>query len=343
MPEKILIITDNLRTQVNGVVTTFRSIEPLAALDGYEILYLSPIQFPYMNCPGYPEVKLALPVDIGQRIQELNPKYIHIATEGPLGLAARCWLDRKGYKYNTSYHTKFPEFLKQIYHIPEWLTYKYIRWFHKHSGKVLTTTETMVRELEEHNFKTNIIAWTRGVDREYLKPAIKKLHNTFYASVSTQSHTIPTVLYAGRISREKNLEKLCVLQDMYNIQLVGDGPHREYLQNKYPRVQFLGYLAGEQLANAYAQADVFAFPSQTDTFGIVIIEAMSCGTPVAAYPVPGPLDIIEQGVNGYMSLDLQTAIEHCLILPRDQVEQSSKRWTWENCWKIFKENLISAS
>lgn len=332
--KKILIITDNLRNQVNGVVTTFNSIEPYAIRDGYEMIYITPNHFSYCDCPGYPEVKLALPLDVGKRIEEINPHYIHIATEGPIGFAARCWLDRKNYKYNTSYHTKFPEFLKQIYGIPESLTYRYVRWFHKHSGKVLTTTDTMVKELEQHNFKSNVVAWTRGVDRNYLKPSFKKLHN-HYNKLNT-----PVVLYVGRISREKNLDKLCVLQDTYNIKIVGDGPDRQRLEKLYPQVQFLGYLRGTELANLYTQADVFAFPSTTDTFGIVMIEAMSLGTPIAAYPVPGPQDIITQGISGYMSENLGLAIEQCLRLDRNEVKNCSEQWTWENCWQIFKQNLI---
>jgi glycosyltransferase involved in cell wall biosynthesis len=335
--EKILIITDNLRNQVNGVVTTFNSIEPYAKRDGYEMIHITPSHFSYCDCPGYPEVKLALPLDIGKRIEEINPHYIHIATEGPIGFAARCWLDRKHYKYNTSYHTKFPEFLKQIYGIPESLTYRYVRWFHKHSGKVLTTTDTMVKELEQHNFKSNVVAWTRGVDRNYLKPSFEKIHN-HYNNLST-----PVVLYVGRISREKNLDKLCELKDTYNIKIVGDGPDRQRLEKLYPQVRFLGYLRGTELANLYTLADVFAFPSTTDTFGIVMIEAMSLGTPVAAYPVPGPQDIITQGVSGYMSENLALAIEQCLRLDRNEVKKCSEQWTWENCWQIFKQNLISAT
>ena len=329
--KKILIITDNLQTQINGVVTTFRSIEPYAIQDGYCIAYLDPSYFNYINCPGYPEVKLALPRNIGKCITNIAPDYIHIATEGPVGFAARCWLDTKGYIYNTSYHTKFPEFLKQLYGIPEWLTYKYVRWFHKHSGKVLTTTETMVRELQSHGFKSNIVSWTRGVDREKLTPSMRPLRGMGLK---------PRVLYVGRVSREKNLEALCKLEDKYYIQIVGDGPELERLRKRYPKAVFFGYRQGHELADLYASAEVFAFPSKTDTFGIVIIEAMSLGTPVSAYPVPGPQDIITQGVTGFMDADLETAIDRCLTLDRSKVEQHSKCWTWQACWNIFKQNLV---
>jgi glycosyltransferase involved in cell wall biosynthesis len=188
----------------------------------------------------------------------------------------------------------------------------------------------MVKELKAHNFVADITAWTRGVDRENLKPSVN--HKKYKYR--------PTVLYAGRVSKEKGLEDLCRLQSAFNIEIVGDGPFREYLHNTYKGVKFLGYQSGEELANSYTRADVFAFPSRTDTFGIVIIEALSCGTPVAGYPVAGPIDIIEQGVNGIMHNNLMTAIEACLPLNRSRVQQSSLKWTWQNCWDIFRDNLV---
>lgn len=330
MPEKILVVTDNLRSQINGVVTTFKNIESYAGRDGYDIVYIDPGQFNYIDSPGYPEVKLSWPWQIGRKIEAMDPTYIHIATEGPLGLAARLYCNRHNLKYNTSYHTKFPEFLKKIYHIPEWLTYAYVRWFHKDSYKILTTTKTMVKELRAHNFVAAIASWTRGVDRENLKPSVK--HKKYKVK--------PTVLYVGRVSKEKGLEDLCRLQGTFNIEIVGDGPFKEYLSNTYKGVKFLGYQSGEELANSYTRADVFAFPSKTDTFGIVIIEALSCGTPVAGYPVAGPIDIIDQGVNGVMHNNLMTAIEACLLLNRTRVQKSSLKWTWQACWDIFRDNLV---
>jgi glycosyltransferase involved in cell wall biosynthesis len=332
MHKTILIVTDNLPTQINGVVTTFQNIQTHADRDGYDIVYLDPGQFYHIDCPGYPEVKLSLPWKIGKKIKALSPDYIHIATEGPVGLGARIWCDMNGYAYNTSYHTKFPEFLKKIYSIPESFTYRYVRWFHKHSGRVLTTTQSMVDQLYDHKFKTNIVAWTRGVDREYLQPS-RVWNHDHYIGLK------PLVLYVGRVSKEKNLDALCKLQHKYKIHIVGDGPDRIRLEREYPGVEFLGYKTGQALADCYAWADVFAFPSLVDTFGIVIIESLSLGTPVAAFPVQGPIDILEEGVTGYMCDDLSTSIDRCLLLNRDKVKQSSERWTWENCWEVFKENL----
>jgi len=331
MRKKILIVTDNLKDQINGVVETFKNIEICANYDGYDFVYIDPGQFSYINCPGYAEVKIAWPRGIGKSIEEINPDHIHIATEGPVGLAARIWCDRNGYFYNTSYHTKFPEFLYTIYKIPANLTYRYVRWFHKHSGKVLTSTNSMVQELKSRGFRSDIITWTRGVDRNVLKPTIEHKKNE-----------IPVVLYVGRVSKEKNLENLCTLQDYYDIIIVGDGPYRKELENRFIKVKFVGYKKGTELANYYKSADVFCFPSKNDTFGIVMIESLSVGTPVAAYNVTGPKDIIYNGVNGNIGESLLFSINKCLILDRKEVEKSSEQWTWENCWKIFKDNLIKA-
>lgn len=331
MQKRILIVSDNLFDQVNGVVTTFNNIKKQAELHGYDIDIINPSHFKYIDAPRYPEVKLSRTSGINKMIDTLNPDYIHICTEGPIGLAARGYCRKRKFNYNTSYHTKFPEFIKKIYGIPKWITYAYVRWFHKDSTVVLTTTQTMVDELKEHKFRPNIIPWTRGVDRDLLQPTSHKVDS---------DKTV--LLYVGRVSKEKSLDDLCVLSnnEKYHVQIVGDGPYRKRLEKKYPLVEFIGYKSGSELADYYVDADVFVFPSAADTFGIVIIEAMSLGCPVAAYPVPGPIDIIEQGRNGVMDLDLETAIEECLKLDRHRVYISSFRWTWENCWEIFKDNLV---
>jgi len=327
MPKKILVVTDNLKDQINGVVVTFHNLEKHAVKDGYEIVYLDPSKFPYISAPGYPEVKLSWPKRIGDAIKLINPDHIHIATEGPLGFAARMYCDWKGFKYNTSYHTKFPEFLYNLYKIPESITYAYLRWFHKHSGIVLTNTESMITLLKRKKFKNNIVCWTRGVDRTTLKPSIA-------------NHQDGSVLYVGRVSKEKNLDALCKLEDKFKIVIVGDGPYRQELQSKYKKVEFVGYKTGTELANYYRKASVFCFPSKADTFGIVIIEAMSQGCPVAAFPVTGPVDIIENNVTGVLSLDLECAIQESFELDRDLIELKSQEWCWHKCWDQFKKYLI---
>lgn len=328
MSTTILIITDNLPDQINGVVTTYKNIETLAVLDGYRILYLDPRQFLHVSCPGYPEVKLSLPWKIGQKIKAMAPDHIHIATEGPIGLCARLWLDQRGYRYNTAYHTKFPEFLNELYRIPVSWTYRFVRWFHKHSGKVMTTTKNMAVDLERQGF-TNVVPWTRGVDRTILTTDKKRTLNRD-----------PILLSVGRISKEKGLDDLIPLQWEFDIIIVGDGPYRTELESKMPAAEFVGYKSGRDLAEYYQQADVFVFPSRTDTFGLVMIEAMSQGTPVAAYPVRGPIDVIEQGVTGVMDNNLYLAVKSAMELDRTVVKKASSVWTWEACWKIFKDNLI---
>ena len=328
MSKTILIITDNVPNQVNGVVTTFKNLEDHASRSGYSVVYLDPGQFPSIACPGYPEVRLCWPHGISKKIKAIQPDFIHIATEGPVGFFARWWCERNHIPYNTSYHTDFPEFLKTMYHVPKLLTYWYLRWFHKNSHRVLVTTKTIEQDLTQHGFN-NMIIWTRGVRRD-IKPGVEWCEN----------RSKPMLLNVGRVSAEKGLIELIPLQDDYTLVIVGDGPFMPQARELLPNAKFIGYKQGQELVDYYNQADVFVFPSRADTFGLVMIEAMAQGTPVAAFPVQGPVDIIEQGVNGYMDTNLRRAVEMCLTLDRAQVKQSSLHWTWAECWRIFKENLV---
>jgi len=329
MTKKILIITDNLPDQINGVVTTYKNIESMALLDGYTVDYIDPSRFRYVDCPGYNEVKLTFPWRMGEEIKKIDPNYIHIATEGPLGLWARAYLSKHNIRHNTAYHTKFPEGLAKLFGIPEFLTWRYVRWFHKHSGKVLTTTDTMKRDLLAHNFDDNIVSWTRGVDREIFNPSHR---------VETTSKYL---LCVSRVSKEKNLEEFFELDyPGYLKVMVGDGPMLETYKKKYPDVHFTGFKTGVDLARYYANAEVFVFPSMWETFGIVMIESMACGTPVAAFPCDGPKDVIEQGVTGFMNESLSDAIDGCLQLNRDRTLKGSKKWSWDNAWHTFRDNLI---
>lgn len=324
---KILIVTDNLPDQINGVVTTYKNIEPYALRDGYTIDYIHPGRYRHIDCPKYNEVKLAYPKGLWKEIDALSPDHIHIATEGPLGMLARRYLTVRGYRYNTAYHTKFPEGIKAILGIPEFLTWPVIRWFHSNSNCVLTTTPSMVAQLHDKGFVKNIKPWTRGIDRDIFKPAPR---DPFKETV---------MLNVGRVSAEKNLEAFYELDVPGKKIQVGDGPKLEYYKRKYPDVHFVGAKRGKDLANYYQQADVFVFPSKWDTFGLVQIEAMACGTPVAAYPVQGPIDVIDQGETGIMSDTLEYAVKKCLDLDRNEVYEKSLKWSWENAWDIFKSNL----
>ena len=330
--KKILIVTDNLPDQINGVVTTYSNIEACALRDSYQFVYITPGDFSHVDCPIYNEVKLALPRKMGEKIEEIGADYYHIATEGPVGLWARKYLTKHHIRYNTAYHTKFPEGLYTLLGIPESITWRYIKWFHKHTGRVLTTTESMVRQLESKGLRGNIIPWTRGVDRSVFRPELR-----------TKRAGEVVLVCVSRVSKEKNLDDFCSL-DYFGARkiMVGDGPYRAELEEKYPNVEFVGFKRGDELATYYANADVFVFPSRWETFGIVMIEAMACGTPVAAYPVQGPQDVVDHGRTGYLRDNLKQAITECLILDRNDVILGSQRWSWDAAWTIFRDNLIEA-
>lgn len=328
---KILVVTDNLKDQVNGVVTTYKNMEAYAVRAGHSIVYLDPGKFRHISCPGYPEVKLSIPSYFTKKIEKMGADRIHIATEGPLGLLAKFHCDYYKIPYTTAYHTKFPEFLKKIAWVPTFITYRYLRWFHKYSKAVLVNTESLKQELADRGFK-NLVLWTRGVSKELITTRL-----------SARKHVPLKVLYVGRVSKEKNLEALCNLQGLYDITIVGDGPHLNYLKKTYNKVNFTGYKFGKELSKIYSENDVFAFPSLTDTFGIVIIEALCNGLPVAGYRVTGPQDIIEYGVTGYMvqtGNSLISAIDKCKSLDNVEVQNISvKKWTWQNCFDIFLKTV----
>ena len=331
MSKTILIITDNLPEQINGVVTTYKNIEACAILDHYRVVYITPRDFRYFDCPGYNEVKIAYPREMGEKIKEISPDYIHIATEGPVGLWARKYLSKHNIRHNTAYHTKFPEGLKKLFGIPEKFTWTFVRWFHKHSGKVLTTTDSMVAELKAHRFGGEVVPWTRGVDRNIFHPAHRG------ETVAGR----PILLCVSRVSKEKNLEDFFELDYPGATKImVGDGPMLETYKKKYPDIIFTGFKTGESLAHYYANADVFVFPSKWETFGIVMIESMACGTPVAAYPCQGPEDVIDEGTTGCLNDDLKQAVKDALMLNRQYVWQGSRRWSWERAWQIFRDNLV---
>jgi glycosyltransferase involved in cell wall biosynthesis len=308
-------------------------LEDQAGCHDHRIVYIDPGQFSHFACPGYPEVKISWPHGISKKIKALQPDYIHIATEGPVGLFARWWCERNGIPYNTSYHTDFAKFLKKMYHVPESWTWWYLRWFHKNSHRVLVTTESIRQELASKGFR-NLRVWTRGVDRT--------IFNSTHRGTTAAGRSI--LLSVGRVSVEKGLDDFCQLDLPWCHKIiVGDGPYRRELERRYPAIEFVGAKRGLELAGYYARADVFVFASQADTFGVVNIESLACGTPVAAYPVPGPKDIVEPGLTGFLNDNLELAVQQCLTLDRADVETASLSWTWAECWRIFEENLIDCS
>jgi glycosyltransferase involved in cell wall biosynthesis len=324
---KIAIITDTWDA-VNGVVTTFRHVIEELKIRGHEILIIEPSMFKTISAPRYKEIKLAYDLwKIKKYLNEFNPDAIHIVTEGPIGLAARFYCRFGKIPHNSSYHTKFPEYLEVYYYIPKRLGYYILKLFHKFSSRVLVPSKTIKQELEEYNFKNNILIWSRGVDKSIFKPKQRiKNERKILLSVS-------------RVSIEKNLDAFCSIQTDARKILVGDGPYLDTLKKKYSDVEFVGYKFGEELAAYYLMADVFVFTSKTDTYGVVMLEAIACGTPIAAFPVTGPIDIITEK-SGVMDEDINKAIEKCYALSRDDVFLCSEHFSWKNTADIFEKALV---
>lgn len=326
---KIAIITDTWFA-INGVVTTLRATVRELELRGHQVLVVEPSQFKFLSFPKYPDIHLSINIfKLKTILDEFCPDAIHIATEGPLGLATRFYcIQHREIFYTSSYHTKFPEYLQIYFNIPKTWTYRYLRWFHRISSRVLVTTQSMKTELELKGF-SNLTIWGRGVDKDIFYPTKKVLNIE------------PILLCVSRASKEKNLEDFCKLKGRKI--LVGDGPHLSTLKRQFPDVEYVGYKTGSALADYYRQADVFVFPSKSDTFGVVIIEALACGTPVAAYPVTGPKDIIVSGKSGYLEELLSTSVEKCLKLDRAQVYKEAQRYTWKASTDIFEASLVKVN
>ena len=325
---KILIATDSF-DQVNGVSTTYRNILKYSRKKTYVI---HPGLFKWKSFSIYPEVQICKePLKAYRKIKEIDPTHIHIGTEGPIGLAARVYCKLNKIPYTTGYHTKFPEYLWKLLRIPHFITYSYLKIFHNDSKAILVPSHSCKEELNKKGFN-QVEVWTRGVSKNLIsdKPIRKS--------------KFPKIIYVGRVSKEKNLEVLCELQDKFEITIVGEGPILKKLKLKYPKVNFLGYRFGSELADIYKRHDVFCFPSKTDTFGIVMIEALANGLPIAAYKVTGPIDIVEEGVTGYLGDDLENNIRRCLKLDRRSIASNmNQKWSWANCIEILHTHLLKES
>ncbi|OQR97660.1 glycosyltransferase [Achlya hypogyna] len=332
---RILIVSDNLPSNVNGVVTFLRNMEAHAR-DAYDVVYMTPEQFPHVDCPGYPDIKLAVPFGFADKLAAAAPDFVHLATEGPLGLVARLYCDAHGIAYNSAYHTRIPEYMQVTFGVPLAVGYSYLRWFHANSRQMLTTTDTMVAELRRRGFRPPIQPMKFGVDRTVFRSDLRRRDRP-----STGG---PVLLSVGRVSKEKGLDAFCELNYPGATKIVvGDGAYRRELEARYPEIQFVGVQTRVALAELYANADCLVFTSRTDTFGLVMIESLACGTPVAAFPVPGPIDAIENGVTGYLSEDLKASVEACLALDRRRVDEASHCWSWEHCWATFQLHLIPSA
>lgn len=328
---KIILITDAWEPQVSGVVTTYKNIiKNLPKTHSVDVIH--PGQFKRITAPFYKSIPLSL-CSYSKMLNLLYDRRVHwnkegyfvkfhIATEGPLGFQARRAINKLGYSYTSAYHTKFPEFIREMFGIPTFFTKWYFDWFHKNSSVVMCSSHSNAKENEQ--WKTVVLG--KGYDS----------HFTF----KEKDHSKTILLYVGRVSKEKNIDSFCRLEvgDAIKI-VVGDGPYRNYLEKKYPSVKFVGYKFGSDLAKFYQEADVCVFPSKVDTFGITILESMACGTPVAGYPVTGPIDQIINGVNGYVDDDLENAVLNCILIDRSQVAESVSSISWRNSAQQFVKYL----
>ena len=321
-PRSIAIVTDAWHPQTNGVVRTLSTTAEILRARGHEVTIISPQDYRSIPCPTYAEIRLALapPGAVARRLAELGADAVHIATEGPLGHAARRWCLKHGVPFTTAYHTQFPDYLARRTHLPARVFWPFVRRFHAPARRIMVATESIREELREHDLN-QLHHWSRGVDLAcftYNAPPPPE-----YAGLPG-----PILLYAGRVAVEKNLEAFLACNYPGTKVVVGDGPARASLEKRFWHAKFLGKRTGRELAGCYAGADVFVFPSRTDTFGLVMIEAMACGTPVAAFPVTGPVDVLPDG-GGVMHEKLETAIAGALRLDRATCREHGKRFSWE--------------
>jgi glycosyltransferase involved in cell wall biosynthesis len=328
----IMIVTDAWEPQVNGVVRTLKSTRRELEQMGHKVDLLTPLEFTTLPCPTYPEIRLSLFAGkrVARRIRESGCDALHIATEGPLGLAARAYAKRAGLPFTTAYHTRFPEYVQARCGLPLSITYRFLRWFHGPSQAVLVPTRVVKQDLEQFGFPpAQVVLWSRGVDLDVFKPGTPREHDA----------KPPVFLCVGRVAVEKNIEAFLELDLPGTKWVAGEGPLLPELQKKYPEVRFTGVLDQIELARLYNAADVFVFPSRTDTFGLVLLEAMACGCPVAAYPVTGPLDVIGDASAGVLHDDLRRACLGALRIERSTARAHAELFSWQACTRQFLEHL----
>jgi glycosyltransferase involved in cell wall biosynthesis len=330
---RITIVTDAWRPQVNGVVRTLERLQIEAERQGVRISFVTPLQFRTFPLPGYPEIHLSLtrPSTLHAAIEDQTPDAIHIATEGPLGTLARRYALQTGRRFTTCYHTAYPQYLSARYPVPERLTYAYLRRFHNASATTMVATEPLRFELSSRGFK-QLAIWSRGVDADLFKPRDTKLVFGEW----------PQLLYVGRVSVEKNLDAFLKTPMIGTKIIVGDGPDRARLQLEYPEAVFLGVKTGRELAEIYASANVFVFPSLTDTFGLVLLEALASGLPVAALPAGGFLNAIEAAGVGVIHRDLSEAVWCALKIRPTAARDFALGYTHQHSTRQFIENVVTA-
>lgn len=328
----LLIVTDAWHPQVNGVVRSLDRLGRELTAMGQEVHYLTPQSFKTLPCPTYPEIRLSLTMgkSVATQIDAIKPDNIHISTEGPLGFWARRYCLARGLAFSTSYHTRFPEYLAARFPVPTRWSYAGLRWFHNAAGACMVATPSLYKDLDERGF-SNLCYWGRGVDLELFHPRTEKVLD----------FPGPLLLYVGRVAVEKNITAFLELDVPGTKIVVGDGPQRAQLEADYSEVQFLGLREGEELAQIYASCDLFVFPSRTDTFGIVLLEALASGLPVAAYPVMGPKDVIGDSGVGVLDEDLGRAVRQALEIDPKLCLDFAARHSWRASAEQFFGNIVA--
>nr|WP_321482532.1 glycosyltransferase family 1 protein [uncultured Cohaesibacter sp.] len=326
----LLIVTDAWHPQVNGVVRSLDRLGQEVKKQGMEVHYLTPLDFKTVPCPTYPEIRLSLTMrrGVARKIEEIAPDYVHISTEGPLGFWARSYCKKWDKTFTTSYHTRFPEYLAARFPVPLSLSYAALRWFHNPGRCCMVATPSLKRDLEARGFE-RLHYWGRGVDLDQFHPREEKVLD----------FPGPLLLYVGRVAVEKNIDAFLDLKVEGTKIVVGDGPQKAALEERYPDVKFLGLKEGKDLADIYASCDVFVFPSKTDTFGIVLLEALASGLPVAAYPVMGPLDVIGDSGVGALKDNLEEAVREALTIDRQACLDYARNYSWEASANQFLSNI----
>jgi len=323
---RVVVATDAWYPQTNGVVRTLATTVDCMRAEGIDVHVISPQEFRTVPCPTYPEIRLSLFAGraVARQLESLQPTAVHISTEGPIGLAARRWCLRHGHPFTTAYHTQFPEYVRARAPVPLSLGYAFMRWFHGSAARTLVATPSMRRLLESRGF-SSLATWSRGVDSELFRPGDKQFLQL----------PRPVWLYLGRVAVEKGIEDFLRLELPGSKLVVGDGPARAELAAQFPQAHFVGFKHGEDLARHIAASDVFVFPSRTDTFGLVLLEAMACGVPVAAYPVTGPIDVVVDGRTGVLDEDLERAAMAALELDPAACRAHALGYSWEACTRQF--------
>jgi glycosyltransferase involved in cell wall biosynthesis len=328
---RIVLISDAWHPQINGVVTTLTNTVATLKRLGHEVELITPDRFRTYPWPGYPDVGMAFLCGPKLRpiIKAFKPDALHLVTEGPIGYAARRFCREFGYHYTSSYLSQFPEYFKLRIGFPMFISSRYLRWFHSESKRVMVATPSLATEMHQKGYPS-LACWSRGVDTSLYRPRPKDFIQDPH----------PIFMFTGRVAVEKNIESFLKLDLPGTKYVIGDGPHRDILMKKYPDVRFTGYQKGENLARYMAAADVFVFPSLTDTFGVVMLEALASGVPVAAYPVQAPKDVIQNDQIGILNDDLQQAAIKALSINSQACRQYALGYTWEKCTQQFVDNLV---